>query len=153
MWIYPFTYSYHSFIIRLYNCFTFNDWFASASIIYFFLSLIFLFIYCPLSEFIISRYPHNMLFRSPIILVSLSRRLMIRGEFTSDATSKMEVEAVNYYHKAFRLGCCSSLRSASDDSNNAPLMNCFVTLINFIYITVISIVKEFWNWTKNDYQF
>ena len=153
MWIYPFTYSYHSFIIRLYNCFTFIDWFASASIIYFFLSLIFLFIYCPLPEFIISRYPHNMLFRSPIILVSLSRRLMIRGEFTSDATSKMEVEAVNYYHKAFRLGCCSSLRSASDYSNNAPLMNCFVTLINFIYITVISIVKEFWNWTKNDYQF
>ena len=32
------------------------------------------------------------------------------------ATSKMELEAVNYYHKALHLGCCSSPISASGSS-------------------------------------
>ena len=40
-----------------------------------------------------------------------------RGGSRTAATSKMErfmiMEAVNYYHKALHLGCCSSPRSAS----------------------------------------
>ena len=39
----------------------------------------------------------------------------LRGGSRAAATSKMEcfVKAVNYYHKALHLGCCSSPRSAS----------------------------------------
>ena len=49
-------------------------------------------------------------------------RLIVRGGSRAAAIFKMEcfviivkgLEAVNYYHKAFHLGRCSSPRSASD---------------------------------------
>ena len=44
----------------------------------------------------------------------------IRGGSRTAATSKMErfdyFSTVNYYRKALHLGCCSSPRSASEDS-------------------------------------
>ena len=51
--------------------------------------------------------------------------IMSRGGSRAAATSKMEcfrLEAVNYYHKALHLGCCSSPRSASDEwvNNSRP---------------------------------
>ena len=39
---------------------------------------------------------------------------LFRRASRTAATYKMEREAVNYYHKALHLGCCSSPRSASD---------------------------------------
>ena len=44
---------------------------------------------------------------------------IFRGESRTAATSKMEhfVITINYYHKKFHLGCCSSPRSAQPDFN------------------------------------
>ena len=37
---------------------------------------------------------------------------LIRGGSRTAATSRMELPAVNYYHKVLHLGCCNSPRSA-----------------------------------------
>ena len=42
---------------------------------------------------------------------------LFRGASRTAATYKMEREAVNYYHKALHLGCCSSPRSASEPND------------------------------------
>ena len=39
--------------------------------------------------------------------------VMCRGGSRTAATFKVELPVVNYYHKEFHLGCCSSSRSAS----------------------------------------
>ena len=56
-------------------------------------------------------------------LLCISLNATLRGGSRTTATSKMErcviivrLPAVNYYHKALHLGCCSSPRSASDSA-------------------------------------
>ena len=51
-------------------------------------------------------------------LCKLLKMLILANIIIKDmvyARSKDMLEAVNYYHKALHLGCCSSPRSASDN--------------------------------------
>ena len=61
-----------------------------------------------------------------------TKETMLKGGSRTSATSKMELPAVNYYHKALHLGCSSSPRSVSDA--RAP--------IQFIYEITLRILMD-----------
>ena len=73
-----------------------------------------------------------------------------RGRSRAAATSKIEhfviivngwkLKAVNYYHKALHLGCCSSPRSASAIIK----INFFASYYNFVKITICCMVNFIW---------
>ena len=62
-----------------------------------------------------------------------------RGGSRAAETSKMERFAliVNYYHKAFHLGCCSSSRSASDfTSAQSQIYPCYLPVNHILPISI-----------------